>query len=88
VQKVQEETIVVAHRAAFMARGPHALTGEFLDREVALDLRPADWSSYTAAVNFDPTVLNVVLIVPASVFIAAVAPSAINAATNAYSIRS
>jgi hypothetical protein len=71
-----------------MARRPHALTGEFLDRAAALDLRPADWSSYIDEVNFDPTVLNAVLMVPASVVIAAVAPSAINAATNAYSIRS
>jgi hypothetical protein len=39
-------------------------------------------------VSLDPTVAKAVLIVVARVFIAAVAPKAINAATSAYSIRS
>jgi hypothetical protein len=44
--------------------------------------------TYTAAVNLLPTVLKAVLILVARLFIAAVAPRAINAATSAYSIRS
>jgi len=41
-----------------------------------------------ALVSLVPTVVNAVLIVVARVLIAAVAPKAINAATNAYSIKS
>jgi hypothetical protein len=64
------------------------LAGELPIAKQRWDLQPPGRPSYTAAVNFDPTVLKVVLMVPASVFIAAVAPNAISAATKAYSIRS